>query len=162
MALQESHEIRWGRQAWYLALVGAADLPSSGGAFQVGDMVVNWNPVVGAPAMWQCITASPNPAWTPIGQIGTSNTTVNVQGVAYTVAATDRYVELTTAVAITLPAATVYPVAKPVTIMSKGVAYTVTPASGNIYSTTGTTAFTGTASSHIEVITDGTNYYVVG
>jgi hypothetical protein len=171
MSMQDSHEIRWGRQAWYLALVGASDLPTTGGAWQVGDRVVNWTPTIGSPSEWICVTASPNPAFVPAGGlIGSGAGTVNTVGAATTLSPTISLVEVTTASAITLPST--YPTGARLVIMTDNVTATVTPASGVVIGSTGTfgaqatagatvAAVTITAYSHAELMSNGTNWYVV-
>jgi hypothetical protein len=77
------------------------------------------------------------------------------KGVAYTLSVADRYVAVTTAVAISLPAATGVSAGQEFTVTANGVACTVTPVSGNI---SGVAAITLASGAACGVISDSTQW----
>lgn len=151
--LLDMHHLLFGRYGVYAAPNGASDLPTVGGAFSVGDIVINFNPSSDAVAFWQCTAASPAPAFK---EMGAGNQLRSVASPA-TITATDGIVVLTTAGTSSLPAATAWPAGQVVTVKNaSGGTVTLTPASGTI---DGNASITLATLAQASIVGTGTAYY---
>lgn len=152
MLLEFHHEL-FGRYGMYAAPNGASDLPTTGGAFVVGDIVVNFNPSTNAVAMWQCTQASPNPLWEEMG----AGTQIRTVASPTTITSADGIVVLTSAGTETLPAAAAWPAGQQVLIKNASAGnVTLTPTSGTIDGNASLTLATYTQAG---ITSNGTNYY---
>jgi hypothetical protein len=149
MSILEHRDIIAGRASVFYTTDGSA--PSTGGAFQTGDFLVSISGT--ATALYQCITASPSPAWATLISGGGLRTL----GGAGTVTLSDHAVIVGAANNIVLPAATTVPAGKEFSISSGGnYVVTLTPVSGNI---NGRAAITLSAYGGVTLLSDGSNYF---
>jgi len=163
MALSNYKHWLWETTGVYSCSVGAADLPTSAGAgaFNVGDIAINLAVATGQPWGWVLTGATGSPVATLTWQaIAVAGPTASRTAAAPTTAAsTDNILYVSTAGAVTLPAATAFPINTLITIVNKAASpITVTPAAGNI---AGAAASTVAANGHIAAVSDGTNYWIV-
>lgn len=162
MALLDAKEFQFGRQNVWATTVGAADLPTTNnsGIIQLGDIILNLSGAIGAPAQWVCTTAGTSPAWTAGATVGGSNNVRSVAGSA-TLATSDKYLFITAAGTVTLPAPTTALGAHSYVVKATGQPVTITAASGN-FDGVATGSITLSSEQTAEVFTDGTNWYTVG
>lgn len=162
MALLDFQQQFLGRNKFWGATVGSADLPTTGqpGDWTVGDVVFNLAASIGQPGFWRCVsvTTAGVPSFAADSLL-TGTTYSKTVSVPYTLASGDNIV-LSPAGAIALPASTTFPTAKQVIVRATASSVTITPASGQI---NGAAAVTLTAGQTAQLYTDGTtNYYTVG
>lgn len=136
----------------------AAASDYGGVAFNLGDVILNVTPTPGSAIGWRCTTAGlfGTAAWDPMGGGGNSRTTTAATGIL----ATDSFVLVNTAggaLANALPAASAVP-GKHLFLKRSG-------ASNATFTATaidaGTTITLGATMSAVEVVSDGTQWWVV-
>jgi hypothetical protein len=164
MALLDAKEFNFGRQNIWAATVGASDIPSTNtsGVIQVGDLIRNLSGTIGQPEVWVCTTAGTSPVWTSAGIVGTNNASRSV-AVNATLASTDRYLFVTAAASVTLPAPTSTLNTHSYDIKATAQPVTITAASGgNLDGVTLGSIYLST-NQDVTLYTDGlTNWYTVG
>jgi hypothetical protein len=133
MAFLDAKEFQFGRQNVWGVTVGASDLPSSpgsSGVFQVGDIAINLSGTVGAPLYWQITTVTATAiTWTAADSLGGSNSLRSVAG-ATTLLSSDKYLVISAAGTVTLPAPSTTLGAHSYTVKATGQPVTITAASG--------------------------------
>lgn len=161
MALSTAVEQFWGFTKWY-SITAAADAPTfdPGQSFNVGDMLLNINPASGQPIFMQCTSLGSgniNPVFSPVvfgGANASRSTTAPT-----TVTTSDSNVVVTTAGAVTIPAAASLTIGAPYTVINASAgAVTITPATGTI---SGLAAVTLTAGSTATIKNLGGTLYSV-
>lgn len=159
MALSANKEWFWGRTGVYY-ITSIADIPTfdAGQAFNVGDLLININPINNVAAILQCTSTgalNQNPVFVPIAFGGAG--TERVSAAPTTVTPTDVNLVITSAGAVTIPAAANLSPGTPVSIMDASAGpVTVTPVSGTI---SGLAAITIVAGGNASIINLGGTLY---
>lgn len=154
MALSANKEWFWGRTGVYY-VTSAADIPTfdAGQAFNVGDLLINVNPISNVPAIWQCTSTgslNQNPVFTPIAFSGAG--TERVSTAPTTITPTDVNLVITSAGTVTVPAAASLPAGSAIAVMDASAGpVTLTPASGTISGLAGVTIAAGATASIINL-----------
>ncbi len=164
MALLDTKEYQFGVQNVWATTVGVADLPSTNtsGVIQLGDQVINLSGAIGAPAYWVCTTAGSSPAWSAVGTTGGAVAARTAAG-STTLLSTDRYVFVSAAGTVTLPAPSTALAAHIYTVKALAQPVTLTAASGgNLDGTTLGSAVIETNQT-VDLFTNGlTQWYSIG
>lgn len=132
MALSPAVELWWGRTRVNY-VTSAADIPTfdAGSTFQVGDLLININPVTNVPLMWQCTTSGQSPVFQAV--VTNTNPTPRTAAAPTTITPTDYNLVITAAGTVTIPAAASLTAGSPVNVIDASTgAVTITPVSGTI------------------------------
>lgn len=156
--LDFSHQLFGGQNVRvYCVTAGAADLPSSGTFFNVGDIVININGVIGTPAQWVVSSTSPL-TFTASSYTGAKAGVIRTVAGNATITTADDFLFISAAATVTLPAATAFPAGLRFTVKSTSAAVTITPVSGTI---DGNASATLAGQGKTSIVSNGTNYFSV-
>jgi len=165
MSWLSAKEWQFGRQNVFATDVGASDLPTNNlnGLIQLGDWVINLSGTAGTPAYWVCTASSSSSVTFSEGDIpGAGNTTRSVAG-STTLLSSDKYIFITAAGTVTLPAPNTTLAAHSYTIKADGSAaqpVTLTAASGGNLDNVTLGSQTLSADQTVNLITDGTSNWL--
>lgn len=160
MALLDAKQFQFGRQSIYACTVGSADLPTTNpnGVYALGDVFWNISGTVGQPMFWVCTNAGSTPTFTAQGNIGVGGAITTISGAAGTLSASNIYILVTAASAITLPAPSTALAGVTRTIKATAQPVTISPASGNLDGSA-SAAITLSTNEAVNVLTDGVSWY---
>jgi hypothetical protein len=162
MALLDAKEFQFGRQNVFATDTGAADIPTTNtsGVIQLGDLILNLSGTIGAPAFWVCTTAGSSPVFTSGPITGGGTATRTVAGSA-TLASSDRYLFITAAGTVTLPAPSTALSQHQYDIKATAQPVTISTAAGSLDGVATPGSQTIMSQEDFTCMTDGTNWFTM-